>query len=66
MIFLLRNISIYSLRRGPGANVQDASGYSALHHAALNGHRYVSFDPFQDTVIILYYQNLYMMAFVNF
>ncbi|KAG7204767.1 hypothetical protein KM043_005178 [Ampulex compressa] len=28
-----------SLRRGPGANVQDASGYSALHHAALNGHR---------------------------
>lgn len=27
-----------SLRRGPGANVQDSSGYSALHHAALNGH----------------------------
>ncbi|KAF7397886.1 hypothetical protein HZH68_009108 [Vespula germanica] len=32
---------IYSLRRGPGANVQDASGYTALHHAALNGHREV-------------------------
>lgn len=31
---------ICSLRRGPGANVQDASGYTALHHAALNGHRY--------------------------
>lgn len=29
----------FSLRRGPGANVQDASGYSALHHAALNGHQ---------------------------
>lgn len=29
----------YSLRRGPGANVQDSSGYSALHHAALNGHK---------------------------
>ncbi|XP_012145707.1 ankyrin repeat and SAM domain-containing protein 1A isoform X3 [Megachile rotundata] len=29
------------LRRGPGANVQDASGYSALHHAALNGHKEV-------------------------
>lgn len=29
-----------SLRRGPGSNVQDSSGYSALHHAALNGHRY--------------------------
>jgi len=28
-----------SLRRGPGSNVQDSSGYSALHHAALNGHR---------------------------
>lgn len=28
-----------SLRRGPGANVQDNSGYSALHHAALNGHQ---------------------------
>lgn len=34
-------LSISSLRRGPGANVQDASGYSALHHAALNGHKYV-------------------------
>lgn len=22
--------------------MQDASGYSALHHAALNGHKYVS------------------------
>lgn len=29
---------IYSLRRGPGSNVQDSSGYSGLHHAALNGH----------------------------
>lgn len=27
-----------SLRRGPGSNVQDSSGYSGLHHAALNGH----------------------------
>ncbi|OXU25060.1 hypothetical protein TSAR_002247 [Trichomalopsis sarcophagae] len=30
-----------NLRRGPGANVQDSSGYSALHHAALNGHKEV-------------------------
>lgn len=34
-----RSGPLASLRRGPGANVQDASGYSALHHAALNGHR---------------------------
>lgn len=27
-----------SLRRGPGPNTQDSTGYSALHHAALNGH----------------------------
>ena len=31
-----------SLRRGPGSNVQDSSGYSALHHASLNGHRSVN------------------------
>ncbi|XP_047122200.1 ankyrin repeat and SAM domain-containing protein 1A-like [Schistocerca piceifrons] len=36
-----RSGPLASLRRGPGANVQDASGYSALHHAALNGHREV-------------------------
>ncbi|CAB3359795.1 Hypothetical predicted protein [Cloeon dipterum] len=34
-----RSGPLASLRRGPGANVQDSSGYSALHHAALNGHR---------------------------
>ncbi|XP_043479675.1 uncharacterized protein LOC122509573 isoform X1 [Leptopilina heterotoma] len=34
-----RSGPLASLRRGPGANVQDASGYTALHHAALNGHR---------------------------
>ncbi|XP_067125095.1 ankyrin repeat and SAM domain-containing protein 1A isoform X2 [Centruroides vittatus] len=28
-----------SLRRGPGANAQDQSGYTSLHHAALNGHK---------------------------
>ncbi|CAH0382945.1 unnamed protein product [Bemisia tabaci] len=33
-----RSGPLASLRRGPGANVQDASGYSCLHHAALNGH----------------------------
>ncbi|XP_055858077.1 ankyrin repeat and sterile alpha motif domain-containing protein 1B isoform X2 [Episyrphus balteatus] len=27
-----------SLRRGPGINVQDSVGYSALHYSALNGH----------------------------
>ncbi|XP_037955613.1 ankyrin repeat and sterile alpha motif domain-containing protein 1B-like [Teleopsis dalmanni] len=27
-----------SLRRGPGVNVQDSGGYSALHHACINGH----------------------------
>lgn len=26
------------MRRGPGANIQDSSGYSPLHHASLNGH----------------------------
>ncbi|RWS29517.1 ankyrin repeat and SAM domain-containing protein 1A-like protein [Leptotrombidium deliense] len=30
-----------SLRRGPGPNTQDASGYTCLHHAALNGHKNV-------------------------
>ncbi|XP_066942494.1 ankyrin repeat and SAM domain-containing protein 1A-like isoform X5 [Macrobrachium rosenbergii] len=34
-----RSGPLASLRRGPGANVQDASGYTALHHAALNGHK---------------------------
>lgn len=29
---------VSSLRRGPGANVQDSAGYSALHYACLNGH----------------------------
>ncbi|XP_050299120.1 ankyrin repeat and SAM domain-containing protein 1A-like [Anthonomus grandis grandis] len=33
-----RSGPLASLRRGPGANVQDSSGYSALHHASLNGH----------------------------
>lgn len=33
-----RSGPLASLRRGPGANVQDNSGYSALHHASLNGH----------------------------
>ncbi|XP_013772275.1 ankyrin repeat and SAM domain-containing protein 1A-like isoform X2 [Limulus polyphemus] len=28
-----------SLRRGPGANTQDPSGYTSLHHSALNGHK---------------------------
>ncbi|KAL7642126.1 UNVERIFIED_CONTAM: hypothetical protein RMT77_006686 [Armadillidium vulgare] len=36
-----RSGPLASLRRGPGANVQDSSGYTALHHAALNGHRSV-------------------------
>lgn len=29
---------LFSLRRGPGANIQDSNGYSALHYASLNGH----------------------------
>ncbi|CAG9762556.1 unnamed protein product [Ceutorhynchus assimilis] len=33
-----RSGPLASLRRGPGANVQDSSGYSSLHHASLNGH----------------------------
>ncbi|XP_066146580.1 ankyrin repeat and SAM domain-containing protein 1A-like [Euwallacea fornicatus] len=33
-----RSGPLASLRRGPGANVQDNSGYSSLHHASLNGH----------------------------
>ncbi|XP_023248257.1 ankyrin repeat and sterile alpha motif domain-containing protein 1B-like [Copidosoma floridanum] len=36
-----RSGPLASLRRGQGANVQDSSGYSALHHAALNGHKEV-------------------------
>ncbi|CAN7937244.1 unnamed protein product [Ixodes hexagonus] len=28
-----------SLRRGPGTNAHDQSGYTSLHHSALNGHR---------------------------
>ncbi|XP_034244254.1 ankyrin repeat and sterile alpha motif domain-containing protein 1B-like isoform X3 [Thrips palmi] len=34
-----RSGPLASLRRGPGANVQDSCGYTALHHAALNGHK---------------------------
>ncbi|XP_037871202.1 uncharacterized protein LOC101743013 isoform X2 [Bombyx mori] len=29
----------FSLRRGPGPNVQDDNGYTPLHHACLNGHK---------------------------
>lgn len=32
------SILFFSLRRGPGANIQDSAGYSPLHHASLNGH----------------------------
>lgn len=35
---ILIRILFVSLRRGPGANVQDSNGYSALHYASLNGH----------------------------
>lgn len=31
-------VDVFSLRRGPGANIQDSNGYSALHYASLNGH----------------------------
>lgn len=34
-----RSGPLASLRRGPGANAQDPSGYTSLHHAALNGHK---------------------------
>ncbi|KFM61761.1 Ankyrin repeat and sterile alpha motif domain-containing protein 1B, partial [Stegodyphus mimosarum] len=34
-----RSGPLASLRRGPGANAQDQSGYTSLHHAALNGHK---------------------------
>ncbi|KAF5274293.1 hypothetical protein FQR65_LT04411 [Abscondita terminalis] len=34
-----RSGPLASLRRGPGANVQDSSGYTSLHHASLNGHK---------------------------
>ncbi|XP_076304182.1 uncharacterized protein LOC143222109 isoform X2 [Tachypleus tridentatus] len=27
------------LRKGPGANTQDPSGYTSLHHSVLNGHK---------------------------
>ncbi|XP_031629781.1 ankyrin repeat and sterile alpha motif domain-containing protein 1B-like isoform X2 [Contarinia nasturtii] len=33
-----RSGPLASLRRGPGANIQDSAGYSALHYSALNGH----------------------------
>ena len=38
----------YSLRRGPGANAQDASGFSALHHAAVNRHRYMYYSTWLE------------------
>ncbi|XP_017779246.1 PREDICTED: uncharacterized protein LOC108564669 isoform X2 [Nicrophorus vespilloides] len=34
-----RSGPLASLRRGPGVNVRDSSGFSSLHHAALNGHK---------------------------
>ncbi|XP_055313125.1 ankyrin repeat and SAM domain-containing protein 1A-like isoform X2 [Sitodiplosis mosellana] len=33
-----RSGPLASLRRGPGANIQDSAGYSALHYSSLNGH----------------------------
>uniref|UniRef100_G3TDM1 Ankyrin repeat and sterile alpha motif domain-containing protein 1B n=1 Tax=Loxodonta africana TaxID=9785 RepID=G3TDM1_LOXAF len=35
----LRLCFIYSIWRGPNVNCTDSSGYTALHHAALNGHK---------------------------
>ncbi|KAH9373964.1 hypothetical protein HPB48_016611 [Haemaphysalis longicornis] len=32
-------IVTHRLRRGPGTNAHDPSGYTSLHHSALNGHR---------------------------
>uniref|UniRef100_A0A671Y5C9 Ankyrin repeat and sterile alpha motif domain containing 1A n=1 Tax=Sparus aurata TaxID=8175 RepID=A0A671Y5C9_SPAAU len=32
--------SLLSIWRGPNVNCVDSTGYSPLHHAALNGHRY--------------------------
>ena len=37
----LKKRLIAFLRLGPNLNFKDATGYSALHHAALNGHNYV-------------------------
>lgn len=34
-----RSGPLASLRRGPGVNARDSSGFSCLHHAALNGHK---------------------------
>lgn len=31
--------SLASLRKLPGPNTQDSSGYTSLHYAALNGHK---------------------------
>lgn len=54
---------ISSLRRGPGANVQDASGYSALHHAALNGHKYVLINVNSSLIrSIQYFIHAYIYA----
>lgn len=36
---LKKGNSLASLRKIPGVNVQDASGYTPLHFASLNGHR---------------------------
>ena len=30
---------LFSLRRGPGPNTHDSTGYTGLHYAALNGHK---------------------------
>lgn len=45
------NFRFSSLRRGPTSNTQDSSGYSALHHAALNGHLWVNLS-FKEILII--------------
>lgn len=56
-IVVIKTYHIFSLRRGPGSNVQDSSGYSALHHAALNGHRYESSIYFKIFISKLLYLN---------
>lgn len=38
-LLTLRFCFVCSIWRGPNVNCTDSSGYTALHHAALNGHK---------------------------
>ncbi|KAL7982508.1 hypothetical protein Chor_010106 [Crotalus horridus] len=42
--------NLLSIWRGPNINCTDSSGYTALHHAALNGHNFAIEEAYYSRI----------------